>query len=339
MEKQKIIIIGSGPSGLSASIYSTRAGLKPVVMAGSPPGGQLTLTSHVENFPGYESILGPELILKIREQSKKLGTQFIDENVVSLTKKENVFEIKTGSGKVLYSLSVLVATGAEAMWIGLDSEKKLRGKGVSACATCDGFFFRDKVVAVIGGGDTAMEEAITLTKFAKRVLIIHRRDSFRASKIMQERVFANPKIEIKWNSQVLKILGENSVTGLQIKKDNSVEEISLDGVFVAIGHKPTTDFLKDSGILLDKKGYVLTSSIVAYEYARLKITRENKEDLEKISDQIKNFNLDYKHMTSVEGVFASGDVTDPRYQQASTASGMGVSASLEIEEWLNERKR
>lgn len=325
---ENIIIIGSGPAGLAASIYNARAGLNPLVIAGSPPGGQLMLTTEVENYPGFESILGPDLILKMREHAEKFGVRFIDENVIKVEFANKIHKIYT-SDKTYDSRAVIIATGAKALWLNLPSEQKLRGKGVSACATCDGFFFKEKIVGVVGGGDTAMEEALTLTKFAKKVYIIHRRDNFRASKIMQERALKNPKIEVIWNSVVEEILGDKKVEGIKIRKIvieagqedrgkkmennpasknlpsnsilnlSSISQLKLDGLFIAIGHKPDTDIFKEQ-IELDKKGYIVVKD----------------------------------YMTSVKGVFAAGDCVDHKYRQAATAVGMGVAAALEVERYL-----
>ncbi|HEX7543135.1 MAG TPA: thioredoxin-disulfide reductase [Patescibacteria group bacterium] len=323
---ENVIIIGGGPAGLSAAIYLARADLNPLVFAGSPPGGQLTLTSEVENYPGFESILGSDLIEKMRNQAKKFGTRIIDENVLKVDFSKKPFIVgndprvvpKTGGhkGSPLQSKSIIIATGAKALWLNLPSETRLRGHGVSACATCDGFFFREKTVAVIGGGDTALEEALTLTKFAKKVYIIHRRDFFKASKIMQERVLKNEKIEMIWNSTVEEILGEKRVEGIKIKqivpllhgsidkektmKQFNNETIILEGVFVAIGHKPDTDLFKDK-IELDEKGYI------------------------KILERRRTF---------VRGVFVAGDCADPYYRQAVTAAGTGVEAALDVEHYL-----
>lgn len=300
---EKVIIIGGGPAGLAAAIYNARAELKPFVLAGSPPGGQLTLTSEVENYPGFEAILGPELVQKMRDHALKFGARFVDKNVLSVDFSKKPFRVTTVD-ETYEANAIIIATGAKALWLGLESETRLRGKGVSACATCDGFFFRNKTVAVIGGGDTAMEDAMTMTKFANKVYVIHRRGEFRASKIMQERVLNNPKIEVVWNTTIDEVLGTMRVEGVRLKNnEGKISELKLDGVFVAIGHKPDTDVFKGK-IELDEKGYIVT-----------------------------------KHsMTSVPGVFAGGDCVDHRYKQAATAVGLGVAAALDCERWLEEQK-
>jgi len=363
-----IIIIGGGPAGLSAAVYTARAGLKPVVFAGSPPGGQLMLTSEVENFPGYQNILGPVLIEMLRKQAKAFGTKIIDDNITSVDFNTKLVVATTKRAYV--SKSIIIATGAQALWLGLDSEQKLLGKGVSACATCDGFFFKNKDVAVVGGGDTALEEAQTLTRFAKKIYIIHRKDNFRASKIMQERVMNNPKIHIIWNSIIKDILGEIHVQGLRIqtissdktlfkkslieiqkitpnisqskiirKTNTSVEwEIPINGIFIAIGHKPDTDIFKDY-IKLDKKGYILTSAMVAQDTSKLLIDLILKQNSGVSLDQleIRNFNPTFQSMTSVPGVFAAGDCVDYIYRQAGTAAGRGIEAALDAQRYLEEK--
>jgi len=391
---ENVVVIGGGPAGLSAAIYLARAGLSPLVFAGSPPGGQLTLTSEVENFPGHDSILGPELIDKMRKQAQRFGAKIVDENVFKVDFSKRPFEVfagpvvpfppasaqldqisSVGSLKVqskkdflnkepevenlravgipsrhatrnsYLSKAIIIATGAKALWLNVPGEQELRGKGVSACATCDGFFFKDKVVAVVGGGDTAMEEALTLTKFAKKVYIIHRRDSFRASKIMQERVFTNKKIEVIWNAQVVEVMGKTKVEGIKLKIKNekikmTIKNLKIDGLFVAIGHKPDTEIFA-SQVELDERGYVITTQRLAMELAKLKSKNEKikmtiqNEKLEKIVDK---FDFDYQMTTSVPGVFAAGDCVDYVYRQAATASGMGVSAALEVERWLENFK-
>jgi thioredoxin reductase (NADPH) len=348
MKTEKVIIVGGGPAGLAAAIYLGRADLHPLVIAGSPPGGQLTLTNEVENYPGFYSILGKELIQKMRKQAKKFGARFVDQNVARVNFSEKPFRIYTSDqiDQPYKSEVVLIATGAKTSWLGLASEQRLRGKGISACATCDGFFFKDKIVAVIGGGDTALEEALTLTKFAKKVYIIHRRHQFRASKILQNRVFKNPKIEIIWDALVEEILGEEKVRDVRLKLTKikkpiqpiSTNKLKIDGVFVAIGRKPATEFLQNSGVLLDEKGYVIT--LGAYALRRLKEADPNYELPARQSltlqasagGRITNYN--YQSMASIPGVFAAGDVADPIFRQVATAVGSGVSAALEIERYL-----
>lgn len=324
------VIIGSGVSGLAAGIYLSRAGLSPLILGGSPPGGQLTLTSDVENYPGYESILGAQLVANMRSQAEKFGTRIVDENVVRIEagKDGAPHRVTTASGKTHETQSVIIATGAKALWLGLESEKRLRGKGVSACATCDGFFFRNKTVAVIGGGDTALEDAHTLTKFAAKVYIVHRRDSFRASKIMQKRALENSKIEAIWNAAVEEVLGTAKVEGLKIQTPEGAKELKLEGVFVAIGHKPDTDLVKGV-IALDKRGYVITSARAGMEYA----FGTNSETIDR-----SQFDGRYQSATSVRGIFAAGDCADIHYRQAATATGMGVAAALDVERWLENEK-
>lgn len=325
---ENVIIIGGGPAGLAAAVYTSRANLTPLLIAGSPPGGQLILTSDVENYPGFESILGPELIEKMRLHAKKFGTRIIDKNVVRVDFSKRPFEIYTpDTNQEVKHLakSIIIATGAQAKWLGLDSETRLRGKGVSACATCDGFFFKEKVVGVVGGGDTAMEESLFLTKFASKVIIFHRRDEFRASKIMQDRVLANKKIEVVWNTVVTEVLGQNKVEGLKIQdtKTKDSKEIKADGLFLAIGHVPDTKIFQNH-IELDEKGYAITSVVAA-----LNAMKDSKSE-----GNNSKFNPAYQYMTSVQGVFASGDCVDHVYRQAGTAAGMGIAAALEAEKWL-----
>lgn len=319
MKIQHVIIVGGGPAGLSAAIYAARAGLKPLLFAGSPPGGQLMLTSEVENFPGYEEIMGPELVQTLRKQAERFHTTIIDDNIKEIHKQTSSFIIKTA--KTQYkTIALIIATGAKALWLGLESETRLRGKGVSACATCDGFFFKEKVVAVVGGGDTAMEEAQTLTKFAKKVYLIHRKDTFRASKIMQKRVLNNPKIEIIWSSTVQEVLGNHKVEGLQIATQEKSSQLAVDGLFIAIGHKPDTEICKDI-VLTDKKGYIMTSASAAVAQF-----------------QLEKFNMKFQTMTSSPGIFAAGDCVDHIYRQAGTAAGMGIAAALDAERWIEQNQ-
>ncbi len=310
MEKRDVIIIGSGPAGLTAAIYASRANLKPLVIEGYGAGGQLMITTEVENFPGFrEGITGPDLIAELRAQAERFGTEFLTADV---TKVE-----LTGDRKIVWeddneyeAKAVIIATGATANLLGIESEKKLMGRGVSACATCDGFFFKDKVVCVIGGGDSAMEEGTFLTKFAEKVYIIHRRDEFRASKIMVQKAEKNPKVEFIMNAVPVEMLGEERVTGIRLRDTVSGKEkdIDLDGIFVAIGHTPSTKLFKDQ-ITTDKKGYIVTS-----------------QDKNKTT------------YTNIPGVFACGDVQDSLYRQAITAAGSGCQAALDCEKFLEENE-
>jgi len=298
----QVIIIGSGPAGLTAAMYTARGNLQPLVITGVEWGGQLMLTSAVENYPGFvDGINGPDLMDIMKKQAEKFGTEFISGNVTSVDFSTRPFKIFVGDKKFEGS-TVIIATGASAKWIGLNSEQKLIGKGVSSCATCDGFFFKNKDIAVVGGGDSAMEESLFLTKFANSVKIIHRRDKLRASKIMQERAINNDKIEFIWNSEVVEVLGDEKVEGIKIQNANNKEisDIKLDGLFVAIGHIPNTNFLKGQ-IDLDELGYVV------------------KQDSTR---------------TNVDGVFVAGDAHDFRYRQAVTAAGYGCEAAIDVEKYI-----
>ncbi len=309
----KIAIIGSGPAGLTAAIYAARAEFEPVVFEGLEPGGQLTITTEVENYPGFEKgIQGPELMDTMRKQAEKFGAKPMFKEVKEADLKANPKVLKTDDGEVYLADAVIIATGATARFLGIPSEEEYKGHGVSACATCDGFFYKGLKVLVVGGGDSAMEEANYLTKFASEVTIIHRRDEFRASKIMIERAKKNPKIKFKLNSTIKEILGKDQmgmkmVTGaiLENTKDGSTEEIEADGIFIAIGHDPNTKIFKDQ-LELDSSGYVVT---------------------EKGSTR-----------TNIEGVFAAGDVADRIYQQAITAAGTGCMAALDAQSWLEEKE-
>ncbi|MFA5129834.1 MAG: thioredoxin-disulfide reductase [Patescibacteria group bacterium] len=303
-----VIIIGSGPAGWTAAIYAARADLHPVVFEGDEPGGQLITTTEVENFPGFENgIMGPELMDVMKKQAARFGTEIITQRVDELRRNEDGTFTVVSKGTEYQSKAIILATGATARRIGLESEKALYGKGVSACATCDGFFFKGKEVIIVGGGDSAMEEADFLTRFATKVSIVHRRDAFRASKAMQDRIFKNSKIEVIWNSEVTEILGVDvgHVTGVTLKStiDGSTREMKIDGVFAAIGHVPNSDLVKNL-LELDEKGYVKT------------IPGSSK--------------------TSIPGLFACGDLQDSRYRQAITAAGTGCMAALDAEKYLAE---
>ncbi|OGK66396.1 thioredoxin-disulfide reductase [Candidatus Roizmanbacteria bacterium RIFOXYC1_FULL_41_16] len=328
---EKLIIIGAGPAGLSAAIYAARAQLAPLLIQGPVPGGQLTLTTEVENYPGFpKGVLGTQLMTDFRAQAERFGTRFAVEEVSAITRDNQVLTVKTQNQNSYQARAVLIATGANARWLNLESETRLRGKGVSACATCDGFFFRDKTVAIVGGGDTAMEEANFLTKFAKQVYLVHRRNSFRASKIMQERILNNPKIKVVYNAQVQEVLGTDKVTGLKLKissdkGETKSETLAIEGLFVAIGHQPATAFLKGSSVVLDDKGYIFTSAKIAIARARGQSVTEGQ------------YNFAYQYSTLVPGIFAAGDCVDHEYRQAGVAVGMGIAAELEIEKYLNEQ--
>ena len=300
-----IIIIGSGPSGYTAAVYAGRANGKVLMLKGYQTGGQLMLTSDVENYPGFEEgILGPEMMEMFEKQARRFGTEMLKDDVTAVDFSKRPFTITTDFGEY-QGRAIIISTGASAQWLGLPSEQKLQGRGVSACATCDGFFFKNKDVAVVGGGDTAMEEAIFLTKYATHVTVIHRRDMLRASKIMQDRARKNPKISFVWNSEVAEVLGEEGVTGLKLRHvtTGKESELPVHGLFLAIGHKPNTDLFKGL-INMDKAGY-----IVPVEHT----------------------------MTNIPGVFAAGDVTDHRYRQAVTAAGDGCRAAIDAERWLESQ--
>ncbi|MGD9534807.1 MAG: thioredoxin-disulfide reductase [Candidatus Nitrosocosmicus sp.] len=298
-----VIIIGSGPAGYTASIYTSRAKLKTLMISGSLPGGQLMTTTEVENYPGFSNgIIGPDLMIYMKQQSERFGTTIIDEEVTNVDFNSRPLVVHTTGSNTYTSKSVLISTGASPRKLGIRSEQEFSGRGISYCATCDGPFFKNQDIAVVGGGDTALEEAIFLTKFGKSVKIIHRRDTLRASKIMQEKAFENPKIEFIWNSSVIDISGTNKISSIKIKNSitGKVADLEIGGLFVAIGHEPNTSIFRGK-IEMDDKGYI-------------KINKGNR--------------------TNIDGVFAAGDVHDYRYRQAITAAGFGCMAALEIEKWL-----
>jgi thioredoxin reductase (NADPH) len=304
---RKVIVIGSGPAGFTAALYAARANMEPLVLKGLEAGGQLTLTTDVENYPGFaDGILGPELMDQMEKQAARFGAEILPVHVTSVDLTVRPFVVRAGD-QTWQTDTVIVATGATAKWLGVPGEERLRGRGVSACATCDGFFFRDRELVVVGGGDSAMEEATFLTKFASKVTIVHRREEFRASKIMQERALANPKIEVIWDSTVEEILGEQSVTGVRLLnlKTDETTELAADGVFVAIGHTPNTS-LFEGQLELDVAGYLVVQ--------------------------------EPRTSTNVPGVFAAGDVTDAIYRQAVTAAGQGCKAAMDAERFVEEQR-
>ena len=304
-EINNVIIIGSGPAGYTAAIYAARANLKPILVSGFQPGGQLTITTDVENYPGYEDpIQGPWLMEQMQKQAKHVGTKIINSQVTEVFLNERIKKLNLDNGTTLNSKTVIISTGAQARWLGLENESKFQGHGLSACATCDGFFFKDKEVAVIGGGNSAAEEALFLTKFANKVFLIHRRNKLRAEKILQDRLKQNTKIEFIWDSEVTNFNGNEDLESIDLvnKKDNKTSNLKIDGVFIAIGHDPATQLFKGQ-LKMDDGGYIITDP-----------------------DSTK---------TSIEGVFAAGDVRDKIYRQAVTAAGMGCMAALEVEKYLD----
>ncbi|MDG1196717.1 MAG: thioredoxin-disulfide reductase [Actinomycetota bacterium] len=310
-EIRDVVIIGSGPAGLTAAIYAGRANLSPLVIEGEPsstsdqPGGQLMLTTDVENFPGFpEGVMGPELMSNFRSQAQKFGAEFITEKATAVNFTNRPFEISVGNDKRL-AKSVIISTGAQSLMLNIPNESRLIGHGLSTCATCDGFFFRDQEIAVVGGGDSALEEAIFLTRFASKVYLIHRRDELRASKIMQERAFQNPKLEFLWNNEVAQINGDQKLDGIILNNTITSEKLDLkiQGLFIAIGHRPNTDLFKGHLELKDN-GYLVT--------------------------------LPNSSRTAIDGVFACGDVQDDYYRQAITAAGSGCMAAIDAERWLEE---
>jgi len=304
---ESVLIIGSGPAGLTAAVYAARADLKPLMVEGMAAGGQLMLTTDVENYPGFpDGIMGPELMEQFRKQAERFGTRLVTADVTRVDLSSRPFKVWVDADEY-ESDSIIISTGASASWLGLPNEERLRGHGVSACATCDGFFFRDVEVAVVGGGDSAMEEALFLSKFASKVTIIHRRDEFRASKIMINRVLEHDKIEVLWNTVVEDVLGESQVEGLTLRnvETDAVTDFKTGGLFLAIGHKPNTDLFREQ-LELDDVGYIVYPGSGT--------------------------------MTSVEGVFAAGDVADHTYRQAITAAGSGCMAAIDAERWLAEQE-
>jgi len=306
----KVLIIGSGPAGYTAAVYAARAMLKPILVHGMEPGGQLTTTTDVENFPGFaEVIQGPWLMEQMRDQAKAVGTEIIEDHIASVNLKSKPFEAVGDGGQKYTADSIIISTGAQARWLNIESEQKFRGFGVSACATCDGFFFKEKTVAVVGGGNAAVEEAMFLTKFASKVQLIHRRDELRAEKLLQKKLMENKKIEIIWDNVVEEVIGDEdpkNVKGLKIKnvKTNDIKDLKIDGLFIAIGHDPATQLFKDQ-LNMDKEGYLIT-----------------KPDSTE---------------TNIPGVFAAGDVKDKIFRQAVTAAGMGCMSALEAEKFLSSK--
>ena len=304
----KVLILGSGSAGYTAAIYASRAMLKPILISGIEPGGQLSTTTDVENYPGFAGVIqGPWLMEQMKEQAKTVGTELIDDHIKEVKLNEKPFQAIGDNGQIYTADSLIISTGAQARWLNIKSEQEFRGFGVSACATCDGFFFKEKEVAVVGGGNAAVEEAMFLTKFASKVKLIHRRDSLRAEKLLQKKLMENKKIEIIWDSVVEEVIGDNepkNVKGLKIKnlKTNKIDEIKIDGLFIAIGHDPATSLFKEQ-LEMDKEGYLIT-----------------KPDSTE---------------TNIPGVYAAGDVKDKIFRQAVTAAGMGCMAALEAEKFLS----
>ena len=304
----QVLIIGSGPAGYTAAIYAARAMLKPTIVQGLQPGGQLTITTEVENYPGFGDVIqGPWLMEQMEQQAKNVGTNIVNDMITKVDFSSKPFTAESESGTTYTADTVIISTGAQSRWLGLPSEQKFQGYGVSACATCDGFFFKDKEVAVVGGGNAAVEEALFLTNFASKVYLVHRRDALRSEKILQERLFKNKKINIIWNSELAEITGEENptnVTGIKLKStiDGTMTDLKVDGVFIAIGHDPATQIFK-SQINMDDEGYIITEPDST--------------------------------LTNINGVYAAGDVRDKTYRQAVTAAGMGCMAALEAEKYIS----
>ena len=303
-EVQSVTILGSGPAGLTAAIYAARANLKPLCVEGVQPGGQLTITTDVENYPGFpEGVMGPDLMVQFRKQAERFGTTFLQAQLIKADLKQRPFTLHFEGGKTIQTQTLIISTGASAKWLNIPSEKPYMGKGVSSCATCDGFFFRGQDIAVVGGGDTAMEEATFLTRFAKSVKVIHRRDTLRASKIMQDKAMKNPKISFIWDSAIEEVYGDKSVTGVKLKnlKTNKITDLAVTGVFVAIGHQPNTAPFVGQ-LDMDETGYLVVTPGTT--------------------------------KTNIPGVFAAGDVADPHYRQAVTAAGTGCMAAIDAERFM-----
>jgi len=325
MESREVVIVGGGPSGFTAALYLSRALLKPLVLAGEKKGGQLIYTTEVENYPGFpEGVMGPELMIKMEEQAKRFGAEIRQVDVTKVEFVNGVKKVWVGD-EVIEAKTVIISTGASSRMLGL-GEEKFMGRGVSTCAVCDAAFYKDKKTVVVGGGDAAMEDSLALAKFASEVTLIHRREEFRASKIMQEKVLGNPKIKVLWNTEVVKVSGEGKLEGVGIKnvKTGEESEMSIDGLFLAIGHFPQTEMFKDQ-VELDEKNYLTTT-----------MTALLKGDKWRVSE--KDVWLEgYPTMTSRDGVFGCGDVVDYRYKQAVTAAGMGCQAALDVEKYLTGR--
>jgi len=313
---RNVIIIGGGPAGFTAATYAARSSLSPLVFAGIPGGSQISLTAEIENFPGFENISGAELVEKMRNQAKKFGAEIMDEVVVKVDFSKRPFQVFT-SMKKFEAKSIIIATGAKPKWLGIESEEKFKGKGVGVCATCDGFFFKNKIVAVVGGGNAALEETLQLAKVAAKVYLIHRRHELRADKVLQDRAFKNNKIEIIWDSQIVEVLGTNRVEGIKIEQiqnpKSKIQNLKVDGLFIAIGRKPNTDIFKDQ-MEMDEQGYIIVNK--------------------KLRSTGKFFSQ--QSGTSIDGVFAAGDCITPDYRQAGVAAGSGIVAALDMEKYLRE---